>query len=177
MWVVRCLTQVVALEALKEDVMLDVDQSTQSDTVITSAMKGLAESVIEALTKYCDGGEAYGGFMKLGAADNAVGIPTDTWQLENWSVDDYKALYEKVVAGEIKIDNDDTMKDPSKAGLENIRKIMAAHAGLKTIRGIMSPFSQKNNQQLGIVDKISFDSEMFRGHIGKESKEDKERHV
>ena len=112
---------VAAAEAAEKKIVgVDVDQSTQSDTVITSAMKGLAESVIEALTKYYDGGEVYGGSMKLGAADNAVGIPTDTWQLENWSVDDYKALYEKVVAGEIKIDNDDTMKDPSKAGLENV---------------------------------------------------------
>ena len=100
---------------------VDVDQSSQSDTVITSATKGLAESVVAALTKFYDGGEVYGGSMTLGAADNAVGIPTDTWQIEGWTVEDYQALYEKVVSGEIKIDNDSEMKDPSKAGLENVK--------------------------------------------------------
>ena len=112
---------IAAAEAAEKKLVgVDVDQSGLSDCIITSAMKGLAESVIETLTKYYDGGEVFGGSMKLGAADNAVGIPTDTWKLENWSVDDYKALYEKVVAGEITVDNDETMKDPSKAGLENV---------------------------------------------------------
>ena len=112
---------IAAAEAAEKKLVgVDVDQSGLSDCIITSAMKGLAESVIETLTKYYVGGEVFGGSMKLGAADNAVGIPTDTWKLENWSVDDYKALYEKVVAGEITVDNDETMKDPSKAGLENV---------------------------------------------------------
>ena len=100
---------IAAAEAAEKKLVgVDVDQSTQSDTVITSAMKGLAESVIEALTKYYDGGEVYGGSMKLGAADNAVGIPTDTWQLENWSVDDYKALVADMFAGKITVSNDTT---------------------------------------------------------------------
>ena len=112
---------VAAAEAAEKKIVgVDVDQSGQSDAVITSAMKGLAESVIAALTKYYDAGEVYGGSLTLGAADNAVGIPTDTWQLENWSVEDYQALYDKVVAGEITIDNDSSMADPSKAGLENV---------------------------------------------------------
>ena len=99
---------------------VDVDQSGQSDAVITSAMKDLAKSVVDAITKFYDGGAVYGGSLLLGAKENAVGIPTDTWQLENWSVEDYRALYEKVVSGEVTIDNDEKMADPSKAGLENV---------------------------------------------------------
>ena len=58
--------------------------------------------------------------MTLGAADDAVGIPTDTWSMENWSVEDYNALYAKIKSGEIVVDNDSSVADPSTAGLENI---------------------------------------------------------
>lgn len=98
---------------------VDVDQSNQSDTVVTSAMKGLDVSVIQALTKFFDGG-IYGSQLVLGAADDAVGIPTETWSLENWTVEEYQALFEKVKSGEIKIDAT-TVADPSTAGLENIK--------------------------------------------------------
>ena len=97
---------------------VDVDQS---GPVITSAMKDLAKSVIDAITKFYDGGAVYGGSLVLGAKDNAVGIPTDTWQFENWTVEEYQDLYDKVVSGEIVVDNDGEMADPSKAGLENIK--------------------------------------------------------
>lgn len=97
---------------------VDVDQSNLSDTVITSAMKGLDVSVIAALTKFFDEG-IYGGSLVLGAADDAVGIPTDTWSLENWTVEEYETLFEQVKSGEVTISND-AVADPSTAGLENI---------------------------------------------------------
>ena len=111
---------VAAAEANEGKIIgVDVDQSNESETVITSATKGLAESVIEALTKFYDGGAVYGGSLQLGAADNAVGIPTDSWSFENWTVEDYDALYAKIVSGEIEIDNSE-ISDPSTAGLENV---------------------------------------------------------
>ena len=111
---------VAAAEANEGKIIgVDVDQSNESETVITSATKGLAESVIEALTKFYDGGAVYGGSLQLGAADNAVGIPTDSWSFENWTVEDYNALYAKIVSGEIEIDNSE-IADPSTAGLENV---------------------------------------------------------
>lgn len=99
---------------------VDVDQSSQSDAVITSAMKDLASSVIDALTKFYDGGATYGGALSLGAAEGAVGIPTDTWSIEGWTVEEYQALFAKVVAGEITIDDNSEMSDPSTAGLEHV---------------------------------------------------------
>ena len=42
----------------------------------------------------------------LGAKDNAVGLPVATWSLEKWSVEDYEALYAKIVDGTIAIDAD-----------------------------------------------------------------------
>lgn len=109
-----------AAEAAEAKIIgVDVDQSGLSDTVVTSAMKDLAGSVITTLTKYYDEGKLIGGSMVLGATDNAVALPTDTWSLENWSVEDYEALYEQIKAGEIKIDNT-VVSDPSTMNLEHI---------------------------------------------------------
>ena len=99
---------------------VDVDQSGLSEAVVTSAMKDLAGSVMLTLGQYYDGGKLLNGAMTLGAADDAVGIPTDTWSMENWSVEDYNALYAKIKSGEIVVDNDSSVADPSTAGLENI---------------------------------------------------------
>ncbi|MBR2748484.1 MAG: hypothetical protein IKD97_01175, partial [Firmicutes bacterium] len=92
----------------------------QSDTVVTSACKGLAQSVQVSLGNFYDNGKPIGGALVLGAADDAVGLPVDTWSLQNWTVDEYNALFEKIKSGEIKIDNNDEMADPSQAGLEHI---------------------------------------------------------
>lgn len=109
-----------AAEAAEAKIIgVDVDQSGLSDTVVTSAMKDLAGSVMTTLTKYYDEGKLIGGSMVLGATDNAVALPTDTWSLENWSVEDYEALYEQIKAGEIKIDNT-VVSDPSTMNLEHI---------------------------------------------------------
>ncbi len=98
---------------------VDVDQSNQSDTVITSACKGLAQSVQISLGNFYNNGLQKGALV-LGAADDAVGLPVDTWSLTNWTVDDYNALFEQIKSGEITVDNNSDMADPSKAGLEHI---------------------------------------------------------
>lgn len=87
---------------------VDVDQSGDSDTVITSAMKGLADSVQWAVAKVYDGtyGEIGGTVTSLGVENNAVALPTATWSLENYSVEEYEALYESVKSGELVVDND-----------------------------------------------------------------------
>lgn len=102
--------QSVAAAAAENDgyvVGVDVDQSGDSDTVITSAMKGLATSVQWACAKVYDGtfAEIGGVSTSLAAKDNAVGLPVDTWSLQNWTVDEYTALFNKIVAGEVAIDN------------------------------------------------------------------------
>lgn len=86
---------------------VDVDQSSESDTVITSAMKGLADSVQWAVAKVYDGtfDEIGGVGSSLGVTENAVGLPTATWSLENYSVKDYQELFEKVLSGELVVDD------------------------------------------------------------------------
>ena len=83
---------------------VDVDQSGESEKVITSAVKGLSASVQKVL------GQFYAGkwselladkAQNLGAADDATGLPTETWRLKNFTVDQYKALFADVKSGKI----------------------------------------------------------------------------
>ena len=101
---------------------VDVDQSSESDTVITSAMKGLSDAVVWAVAKVYDDtwSEIGNAATSLGVAENAVGLPTATWSLENFSVEDYEALYQKVLNGEVTIDNNSEMSDPTAAELSNV---------------------------------------------------------
>ena len=87
---------------------VDVDQSTESDTVITSAMKGLSDAVQWALAKAYDGSfaEIGGVSTSLGVEQNAVGLPTGTWSLETFTVEEYEALYQKIADGTLVVDAD-----------------------------------------------------------------------
>ena len=88
---------------------VDVDQSYDGEgTVITSAMKGLADATVWAITKHYAGEwDTIGGTAtSLGAADNAVGLPVDTWSLTNWTVEDYEALFAEIVAGNVAISDE-----------------------------------------------------------------------
>ena len=87
---------------------VDVDQSFESETVITSAMKGLSSAVQWAVAKVYDGtfSDIGGQGTSLGAKDDAVGLPTATWSLKGMNVDDYTALLAKIVDGSVSIDAD-----------------------------------------------------------------------
>ena len=119
--------QSVAAAAAANDgavVGVDVDQSSQSDTVITSAMKGLSASVQWACGKVYDGSfdEIGGTFVTLGAKDNAVGLPTATWSLTKWTVDDYNAMLAKMADGSLVVDNDYSKLDSTDSLTLNLFK-------------------------------------------------------
>jgi basic membrane protein A len=88
---------------------VDVDQSGEAPgIVVTSAMKGLADAVQWAVAKvYDDTFAEIGGVpTSLGVNENAVGLPTATWSLENYTVEDYEALYQEVLDGTVVVDGD-----------------------------------------------------------------------
>ena len=89
---------------------VDVDQSSQSDTVITSAMKGLSDAAQWAIAKVYDGtwSEIGNSAVSLGAKDGATGLPTDTWSLKNYAKEDYEKQFKDVVDGKLVIDSDFT---------------------------------------------------------------------
>ncbi len=99
----------IAAAAAENDakvVGVDVDQSPESDTVVTSAMKGLSTSVQWALAKQFDGtwSEIGHNGTSLGAANDAVGLPTATWSLKNWTVADYEKLFAAMKDGTLVVD-------------------------------------------------------------------------
>jgi len=91
---------------------VDVDQGAESPTVITSAMKGLRESVYQAIEAYYNdafpGGEAW----LLCADRDGVGLPMgDSFRFEVFTVADYDAIYAKLVAGEVELVKDTDVAD------------------------------------------------------------------
>ena len=89
---------------------VDVDQSGESDTVVTSAMKGLSDAVQWAVGHVYDGtfSEIGGTGTSLGVKDNAVELPTaaDSWRFETFTVEEYEALYQQMLDGTLVVDND-----------------------------------------------------------------------
>ena len=94
---------------------VDVDQSGESEYVVTSAMKGLADAVQWAVAKVYDGTfDTIGGQQaSLGVADNAVQLPTgaDSWRFETFNVEEYESLYQQMVDGTLVVDDDYTVMD------------------------------------------------------------------
>ncbi len=102
-----------ATEANGKVIGVDVDQSAEGECIITSAMKGLTNSVVIALNNLKGNNGKWtadyaGKTAVLGAADDCVGLPTaeGSWRLNTFTVDEYNALFEKVKNGSIAISND-----------------------------------------------------------------------
>lgn len=87
---------------------VDVDQAKDSPTVITSAMKGLREGTMIALGKFFDNKweEVADKAVNLGAADDAVGLPTEesSWKFSKWTVEEYNELFASLKNGKIVVD-------------------------------------------------------------------------
>lgn len=104
------ISVVAAAERTTSGVVIgvDVDQKAESELIITSAMKALTLSVVEALTAFYDAGMEWpaalaGQTALLGAANDGVGLPTNTeaWRFENFTVAQYEAIYALVADGTI----------------------------------------------------------------------------
>ena len=87
---------------------VDVDQSFESATVITSALKGLSDATQWAVAKHYAGewADIGGVATSLGAADNSVGLPTATWSLTGWTVEEYEAMLAGIVDGSVAISDE-----------------------------------------------------------------------
>ncbi|MDR2656452.1 MAG: BMP family ABC transporter substrate-binding protein [Oscillospiraceae bacterium] len=85
---------------------VDVDQSSESDRVITSAVKGLRESVYQAIDAAYKGEFPGGEAWVLGADRQGVGLPMEASKFTAFTQDDYDAIYAKLVAGEVSLKKD-----------------------------------------------------------------------
>lgn len=94
-----------AEEAGAKVIGVDVDQSGESDTVITSAMKMLSNSVYDGVKAFYDGSFPGGETSVFTAANDGVGLPMATSKFESFTQDDYDALFADMKAGKITINN------------------------------------------------------------------------
>ena len=98
---------------------VDVDQSSESDTVITSAMKMLSNSVYDAITSAYSGNFQGGKTTTFNVTNEGVGLAMDTAKFNNFTKEDYQEIYNDLVMGNIKIDND-TEKDVKDLSFTNL---------------------------------------------------------
>ncbi|WP_442913540.1 BMP family lipoprotein [Lachnoclostridium sp.] len=79
---------------------VDVDQSNESATVITSAMKELNKSVYDAIALFYEGKFPGGKIVTLDVKAEGVGLPLKTSKFQKFTEADYGAVYAKLVSGE-----------------------------------------------------------------------------
>ncbi|WP_426349576.1 BMP family lipoprotein [Alloiococcus sp. CFN-8] len=85
---------------------VDVDQSNESDTVITSAIKNLSGSVYDGITEFYNGSFPGGEVLTLDASVNGIGLPMETSKFNSFTQEDYEAIYNKIKDGKININKD-----------------------------------------------------------------------
>lgn len=92
---------------------VDVDQSGESETIITSSMKNLSNSVYEAVASFYDGTFAGGTSTTLTAAEDGVQLPMESSKFENFTQEEYDKVFAAIKSGEISIGNDTLGAEPT----------------------------------------------------------------
>ena len=100
---------------------VDVDQSVESPTVITSAMKMIGESVYNAIDEFYKGNFPGGNSVILDAKVHGIGLPMETSKFKNFTKEDYDNIYKKLVDGSVEILKDTDAKDVSQLPLDNVK--------------------------------------------------------
>jgi basic membrane protein A len=99
---------------------VDVDQSGESERVITSAAKALRELVYQSIdAAYKDefpGGQS----LLVGADRGGVELPMESSRFKTFSQEDYDAIYAKLVSGEITLKTDADTDNPEDLSSEYI---------------------------------------------------------
>ena len=102
---------------------VDVDQSYIDACIVTSAMKGL-QNVTETILADLEAGKwdtTYGGkFITYSLAEgDYVGIPTaeGSWRFNKFTMDQYTAVHDKLMSGEIVVDNNSDNVNPEIEGI------------------------------------------------------------
>jgi basic membrane protein A len=90
-----------AEQAGKKVIGVDVDQGGESPTVITSAMKGLGESVYACLADYYAGKFPGGQTLVFSAANQGVGLPMSSSKFQSFNNNDYYNIFQKLSDGSI----------------------------------------------------------------------------
>ncbi|MDR2650274.1 MAG: BMP family ABC transporter substrate-binding protein, partial [Clostridiales bacterium] len=106
-----------AEQADKKVIGVDVDQSGESATVITSAMKGLGVSVYDCIRDFYDDKFPGGQSLVFSAKNQGVELAMDTAKFTKFTQADYDAIYAKLASDSITIaGNADSSNTPIELG-------------------------------------------------------------
>lgn len=103
---------------------VDVDQSSESATVISSAMKNLKKSVYDAIASFYDGTFKGGQTLVLDASNEGIQLPMESSKWATFTQEDYDAVYAKLAAGEISIPTDQDAENPTDLKLTSITLVV-----------------------------------------------------
>ena len=92
---------------------VDIDQSSESETVITSAMKNLTKSVYDALEDLYAGIFSGGQSITLDASTQGIGLPMDTSRFETFDQAQYDELYKALAEESITLEDDTVGENPT----------------------------------------------------------------
>ena len=91
----------------KKVIGVDSDQSGESTSVITSAMKNIGGGIKDILSSYENGNAPEGGQIYLMTAkDNGVKLPMETSRFRTFSQEQYDKIFNEIAEGKIDIPDD-----------------------------------------------------------------------
>ena len=96
------------------DQSIIIDRDYKPGICITSAMKGIKQTVIAKLEELYHNNSFETGFTDLGLVSsenpelNFVQLPMDTWRMDKFTIDDYKKLVGEIMNGTKPVSNDIT---------------------------------------------------------------------
>lgn len=100
---------------------VDVDQSKESETVITSAMKQLAVAVQDQLSSIYNNKFEGGKNLVKGASENSVALPMETSKFEKFTQADYDKVFKAIAEGNVKIPDEKAAKTADQLKLDNVK--------------------------------------------------------
>lgn len=104
---------------------VDSDQSAESNTIISSAVKDLRRVTYNYLTAWNNGTFVGGKVVRLTAAEGGLGLSMDTSKWKKFTKADYDALYARLAKDEggfaSSIPNDKTAAEPTEIALSHIK--------------------------------------------------------
>lgn len=88
---------------------VDIDQSIDSPTVLTSAMKELGNSVYSAIADFYNGTWQGGQVVRFDASIGGVGLPMETSRFQNFTQEQYDAIFAQLADGSITVNDEHTI--------------------------------------------------------------------
>jgi basic membrane protein A len=100
--------------ANKKVIGVDINQAGDSPTVITSALKGLGESVKQALAGYFADDFQGGEVVTKNASNNGVGLPTDndSFRFSVFTIEQYNTIFGKLANNTVTVLNTLSLGSP-----------------------------------------------------------------